>query len=132
MLSILKIIFFATALCLLTQKLNAQQKGFGPHGGRLKTVGNYQIELFGCDDYIEVYLFDADTNADDNNDINGNVEFYYNQQSTLISMLARYGMDGFTSKIPINTFLYCKPALDIGGHIIVTERFENECLNRKN
>jgi len=51
---------------------------FGSDGGRLKKVGNYQIELFGCDDYIEVYLFDGDTNAVQNKDINGNVEFYYN------------------------------------------------------
>jgi len=132
MLSFPKTIFFTVALFFLTQELNAQQKSFGPHGGRLKTAGTYQIELFGCNDYIEIYLFDGDANAINNGNINGTVAFYYNQQSTLICMLVRYGMDGFTAKIPINTFLYCKPSLDIGGRFIITERFENECLNIKN
>ena len=125
-------IFFTVALFFSVQELNAQKKGFGPHGGRLKTVGDYQIELFGCNDYIEIYLFDSDTNAISNGNINGTVAFYYNQQSTLVGALMRYGMDGFTTKIPITTFLYCKPNLDIEGRFIVTERFENECLNSKN
>jgi hypothetical protein len=58
------------------QALQAQKNGLVPHGGRLKSVGNYKIELFGCDDYIEVYLFDRDTNSISNNDITGAVEFF--------------------------------------------------------
>jgi hypothetical protein len=127
-----KNITLTISFLFLTAALNAQQNGFGPHGGRLKTTGNYQIELLGCDNYMEVYLFDPDTNAINNNDINGNIEFFYNQQATLVGMLVRYGMDGFTAKIPINTFLYSRPTLDISGNIIITEKFENECLSLKN
>src|ERR1700758_483984 len=65
------------------QVVKAQQNGLGPHGGRLKTTGNYKIELFGCDDYIEVYLFDKDVNAISNNNITGAVEFFYSGQATL-------------------------------------------------
>jgi len=116
------------ALIFFIQVVNAQQSGFGSHGGRLKTVGKYKIELFGCNDHIEVYLFDSDTNAISNTDIVGNVEFYYDGSATLTSLLAHYGMDGFTAKIPVNTFIYCKPALDIDGKFIITEKFDNECL----
>jgi hypothetical protein len=123
--AIIKII---TVLTFCTQIVSAQQNGFGPHGGRLKTAGNYKIELFGCDDHIEAYLFDRDTNAISNNNVSGNVEFFYNGQATLSCPLVHYGMDGFTAKIPANTFLYSKPTFNIDVGVIVTEKFENECL----
>ena len=122
-----KFIVFTLVLLSFTSLLKAQQKGFGPHGGRLKTVGGYKIELLGCDNYLEVYLFDKDTNAIDSKNINGNVEFFYTAQATLSSPLVQYGMDGFTAKISVNTFLYSQPSLNING-VIVTEKFENECL----
>jgi len=115
-------------LIFFTQAFRAQQNGLGPHGGRLKSVGNYKLEVFGCDNYLEIYLYDRDTSAISNNDIVGNVEFYYNGSATLTSLLTKYGIDGFTAEIPVNTFIYSKPALDINGEIIVTEKFENECL----
>jgi len=117
-----------TLLTFCTQIASAQQSSLGPHSGRLKTVGNYKIELFGCDDHIEVYLFDRDTNAISNNNVTGLVEFFFNGQETLSYPLVHYGMDGFTAKIPANTFLYSKPILNITGGAIVTEKFENECL----
>ncbi len=125
--SISKVIFL---LIILTyaQSMVAQQKGFGPHGGRLKSAGNYKIELFGCDDHLEIYLFDRDTNAINNNGIIGTVEFYFNGSTTLISTIARYGVDGFTARIPSMNFMYSKPALDINGTFIVTQKFDNECL----
>lgn len=115
-------------LILVTGVLKAQQDGLGPHGGRLKTVGNYKIELFGCDDYLEVYLFDGALNAINNNNLSGTVEFFYTGKATLSSPLVHYGMDGFTAKIPANTFLYSKPSFNMNGMFIVTEKFENECL----
>jgi hypothetical protein len=124
----MKTIVFIVALLFSLQVANAQQNSFGPHGGRLKTIGKYKIELFGCNDHIEVYLFDSDTNAINNADIVGNVEFYYDGSATLTSLLAHYGMDGFTAKIPSNMFTYCKPVLDIDEKFIITEKFENECL----
>ena len=126
----MKTIVFIVALLFSLQVASAQQNGFGPHGGRLKTVGNYKLELFGCDDHIEVYLFDSDTNAINNKDISGTVEFFFNGSATLVSPLVKYGMDGFTAKIPGNTFIYSKPSFDINGTFIVTEKFDNECLKR--
>ena len=115
-------------LVCFTQSANAQQNGIGPHGGRLKSIDNCKIELFGCDDHIEVYLFDRDTNAISNNNVTGAVEFFYSGQATLSCPLTRYGMDGFTAKIPANTFLYSKPMFNLDGGAIVTTKFENECL----
>jgi hypothetical protein len=122
--TIIKII---TLLTFCAQIVSAQQNGFGPHGGRLKTAGTYKIELFGCNDHIEVYLFDRDTNAISNNNVSGSVEFFYSGQATLNCPLVHYGMDGFTAKIPANTFLYSKPTFNM-NNVIVTEKFENECL----
>jgi hypothetical protein len=115
-------------LIFFIQTANAQQNGVGPHGDRLKTVGNYKIELFGCDDHVEVYLFDRDTNAISNNNISGTVEFFYSGQATQSTSLTRYGMDGFAAKIPANTFLYSKPILIVDGGATVTGKFDNECL----
>lgn len=124
----MKTVTIIVAFLFSLQVVSAQQKGFGPHGGRLKTVGSYKLELFGCDDHIEVYLFDSDTNAINNKSISGTVEFFFNGSATLVSPLVKYGMDGFTAKIPGNTFIYSKPSFDVNGSFIVTQKFENECL----
>ena len=126
--TIAKNIVMSAGLLFFASALKAQQNGLGPHGGRLKTAGSYKIELLGCDNYLEIYLFDSDTNAINNNDIEGTVEFFYSAQATLVSPLVHYGMDGFTAKIPINTFLYSKPSLTVKGTFIVTEKFDNECI----
>ena len=127
MMKICKLLFLLLAICL-SQLVKAQQKGFGPHGGRLKNAGNYKIELFGCDDHLEIYLFDRDTNAINNNGITGTVEFYFSGSATLVSTLIHYGVDGFTAKIPAMTFIYSKPILNINRTFIVTEKFDNECI----
>jgi hypothetical protein len=113
---------------LFVQVAQAQKTGFGSHGGRLKTTGNYKVELFGCDDHVEIYLFDRDTNAINNNDITGSVEFFFNGSATLVSTMARYGVDGFTAKIPSINFMYSKPSFNVHATFIVTEKFDNECL----
>ena len=117
------------ALLLFALTTNAQQLGLGPHGGRLKIAGNYKIELLGCENYLEVYVFDIDTEAVNNANIKGNIEFFYRDQATLSYPLVKYGMDGFTAKIPITTFFQCRVSLDINSEFIVTEKFDNECLN---
>ncbi|HXD93354.1 MAG TPA: hypothetical protein VNX01_09080 [Bacteroidia bacterium] len=113
-------------LCLFNSTLNAQQDGYGPHKGRLKKSGNYQIELVGCINYLEVYLFDTDTQVIDNSSIIGNIVFIYDSKSSLSKPLVHYGLDGFTAQMPTNTFQYCKPSFNING-IIITAKFENEC-----
>ena len=113
-----------------TQGIYAQQKDIGVHGGRLKTAGNYKIELFGCENYIEVYVFDIDNEAINNANIKGNVEFFYQNQATLNYPLVKYGVDGFTAKIPATTFYQCRLSLDMNSEFIVTEKFDNECINR--
>ncbi|HEX7414186.1 MAG TPA: hypothetical protein VF411_09085, partial [Bacteroidia bacterium] len=123
-----KNIVLAVALIFFVGMLEAQENGIGPHGGRLKTASNYKIEVFGCNDYLEIYLFDGALNAINNNNLSGTVEFFYTAKATLSSPLVHYGMDGFTAKIPANTFLYCKPSFNMNGMFIVTEKFENECL----
>ena len=122
-----KTISLLVALVFIINVIKAQEKDLGPHGGRLKKVDGYKIECLGCDNYIEIYLFDSDTNAISNKEISGNVEFIYNEQAALISPLVHYGMDGFTAKIPVGTFLYYKPSLMFNGRLLVTGKFENEC-----
>src|ERR1700758_3099831 len=98
-----KQIITITFLFFLAQLLRAQQgNGLGPHGGMMKSIGDYKMEVLGCDDYLEVYLYDRDTNAVNNSKIVGNVEFYYNESAALVSSLVKYGIDGFTAKIPVN------------------------------
>jgi hypothetical protein len=122
----MKITLAVFILFFLNSVLNAQQDSYGPHEGRLKKSNNYQIELVGCNNYLEFYLFDADTRAIDNSAIIGNVIFIYDGKSSLNKPLVHYGIDGYTAEIPSNTFLYCKPSFNVNG-VIVTAKFENEC-----
>jgi hypothetical protein len=125
----LKIISLSVLLFFFIFPLHAQQAGLGPHGGRLKPAGNYKIELFGCENYLEVYVFDRDTEAVNNSNISGSVEFFYKEQAILSYPLVRYGMDGFTAKIPLTAFFQCRVSLNIDSEFIVTEIFDNECMN---
>ena len=122
----MKITITVFILLLFNSTLNAQQDDYGPHKGRLKKSGNYRIELIGCNNYLEFYLFDVDTQAIDNSSIIGNVIFIYDAKSSLNKPLMHYGIDGFTVQIPTNTFLYCKPSFNVNG-VIVTAKFENDC-----
>ncbi len=125
-----KIIGLLSFLLFFAQGIYAQQKDIGPHGGRLKTTGNYRVELFGCENYLEVYVLDIDNDAINNANIKGSVEFFYPNQTTLSYPLVQYGMDGFTAKIPVTTFYQCRVSLNINSEFIITEKFDNECLNR--
>lgn len=123
--------YIRTIFCVIivaSYTVKAQSNGIGPHGGRLKTANNCKIEVAGCDNYLEIYLYDRDTNAINNTNITGNVIFYYNNTAELNVPMVKYGLEGFTAKIPINTFSYSKVIFDINSEFIINQKFENECL----
>jgi hypothetical protein len=98
----------------------------GPHQGRLFKSGAYRLEVLGCNDYLEIYLYDSDREAILNYGIHGNVEFYYKGETYLNAPVVCYGEDGFTAKIASPDFLYAKVSLVVYGNFVYV-KFENEC-----
>ncbi|HWY37211.1 MAG TPA: hypothetical protein VNY73_01535 [Bacteroidia bacterium] len=119
-----------TSICSILFTLSSysqQDSAIGPHQGHLVRAGEYHIELLGCNDYMEIYVFDKDMGPIHNYGMTGDVKFYYTGETYLSSPLSYYGNDGFTAKIASTNFIYCRVSLDVFGKFI-NAKYENECI----
>lgn len=105
----------------------AQEFERGPHNGFVATAGEYKIEALGCDEYLEVYLFDRWMSPLLNYGVSGEVQYLKPDGSGTAEKLVLYGNDGFTAKFPEYYFSSFKIVIAIKG-VYVTARFKNECV----
>nr|AIA16713.1 hypothetical protein [uncultured bacterium] len=70
----------------------------GPHGGRIHSYMDYRIEMVGCNDYLEIYLYNKVMDPLNNYGVLGDVKFYYPNEVYSSSPLVPYGADGFTAQ----------------------------------
>lgn len=96
----------------------------GPHGGRLKSVQNYKIEMLGSYRRVITYLFDKDLKPISNKGINGNVLFFYADNASLNVKLKPYETNGFYAEISAIDYFYCIVNLNVYGNTI-SSKFDN-------
>ena len=108
-----------------TFMLQGQDTLRGPHGGAIKSSGNYRVELLECNEYFEAYLFTKDMDGMSNYGITGDIKYFYSNGTSKSSPLTFYGNDGFTAKVPDGGFIYCRVTMDILGTPI-SIKFENQ------
>ncbi len=116
-------------LVVLSSTMQAQEILKGPHGGAMQHVKDHYIEAMGCDEYLEIYLFNQEMMPMLNYGKTGNVRFYKDAKTYSGSPLAYYSNDGFTAKFPDYYFLYFDVTLEFPGKKLLG-RFKNECLLR--
>jgi hypothetical protein len=126
----MKSLLFSLLLALVSLPAFAQPDGtFGPHKGRVYSYTNYRIEAVGCNEFLEIYIYNKDMQPLNNFGATGDVKFYYQNQTYTSSPLTPFGSDGFTAKIPSTDFSYARLTLTIDGQPI-TAKFGNECVAR--
>lgn len=118
------LIFFSVLLMFIQTK--AQDTLTGPHGGRIKVASRYKIETLGCDNFLEVYLFNEESEPIFNHGINGKVSFFYDKKNQIYP-LQPYGIDGFTCKITSPDFSHYEVSLNLLDKIHISASF-NECV----
>lgn len=96
----------------------------GPHGGRLKTVQNYKIEMLGSYRRVITYLFDKDLKPISNKGISGNILFFYTGNASLNIKLKPYEHNGFFAEVSAIDYFYCIVNLNIYGNTI-SSTFDN-------
>lgn len=126
----MKALLFSLLLFLAALPAFAQpDTTIGPHNGRVYSYTNYRIEAVGCNEFLEIYIYNKFMEPLNNFGAGGDIKFYYQNQTFISSPLTPYGSDGFTAKIPSNDFSYARLTLTIDGQP-VTAKFGNECVAR--
>jgi hypothetical protein len=113
-------------LLFLSFGIKGQTLPRGPHEGRMQQSGDYVLEMLGCMDHLEVYLYDKNMKYISNVGLTGNVAFH-GSKTDLTSNLASYGRDGFSAKIPSDTYAYCVITVSVNDKQ-VSASFTSECL----
>ena len=96
----------------------------GPHGGRLKSVKNYKIEMLAAYNIVYTYLYDEKLKPISVNGITGNIMFYYACYSSINTKLKPYAVNGFFAEVSPIDYYYCVVNFNVFGNLIST-RFEN-------
>jgi hypothetical protein len=96
----------------------------GPHGGRLKLVQNYNVEVLGSYRRVITYLFDKDLKPISNKGINGSILFFYADNASLNVKLKPYETNGFYAEVSAVDYFYCVVNLTIYGKTI-SSKFDN-------
>ncbi|MGZ3862184.1 MAG: hypothetical protein ACXVPN_11720 [Bacteroidia bacterium] len=126
----LKKIIFSFLLCSAFIYANAQQDSlYGPHGGRIKQSQGYYLETLGCDNFMELYLYNQEMQPVFNSGISGTVKFYYDKKAPVYA-LQKYGIDGFTCKIESPDFFNYEVTMNLLDRLIITATY-NECVRPK-
>ncbi len=122
----MKTLIITLSFLLINIQTKAQEVLTGPHGGRIKITQGYRIESVGCDNYLEIYLFNEASEPIFNNGISGEVKLFY-EGKILSAPLVKYGIDGFTGKIISPDFSHYEITMNLLDKIIISASF-NECV----
>jgi hypothetical protein len=120
-------------LCMLIlftgSSLRAQELPRGPNQGTLKKAGDYYIEMLGCMDHMEIYVYDRDQQSMSNVDLSGDVKFMTGKKEITV-LLTPYGREGFTAKLPPGVFDYSIIGIRAKNKRVEAQ-FGNECVKGK-
>ena len=116
------------AFIILVSNINAQdtiKNVGGPHGGILKSVESYKIEMLITYNRIYAYLYNKNVEPIRNKNITGEVVFVYEDNASLNIKLNPYENDGFIADVANPNYSYCTINFNIYGKMITT-KFENQ------
>lgn len=119
------IIVFLILLALFLISINFFQSPFGPHGGRVKTAGEYNIEMKNVYPNIYTFLLDKDYKPIKNKEILCEIHFILPDNTKINSQLKPFEEDGFIMELGELNFSTCRVFFNVHGKS-VSAGFENE------
>ena len=96
----------------------------GPHGGLLKNVEEYKIEVINTYGCITAYLFDGTLKVIPNKYISGSIMFFFSNGVSLNKYLIPSGSDGFMTDVSNTDYYYYSISFTVNKKII-RARFDN-------
>lgn len=120
--------FFLIAMLLsVSGSLCAQKSTCDPNACTTVSSGKYNIELAGCDNYLDIYVLDTLGEPIKNTPIKGRVEFFYlDETSLMVPFKQFFRTNSLRAKVPCPGFYNCRVTLLIGTDICEVY-FDNEC-----
>lgn len=119
------VIFFLSFIAILYSYSRIIYDDIGPHGGIVKSVGNYNIEMKVSKPDFQAYLLDSRLNPISNKGMSCEIRFYLYDSSTLDIDLKPFGEDGFVMESGINGYHYYNVIFSFFGKQI-RAKFEDE------
>lgn len=120
-------IFLIACLVFTSISLEAQNSKCDPNTCTTKNSGKYNIELAGCNNYLDIYVLDTLGHAIKNELIKGEVEFFYLDETSLIMPFNQFfKTNSLRAKVPCPGFYNCRVNLFIGKDNCKVY-FNNEC-----
>lgn len=117
-------LLFLTAV-LISFNFLESSSATGPHGGNVKSAGEYYIEMKHSSFDFYAYLLDKKMKPISNKGISCEAKFVFSD-STLINVpLKPLGEDGFSTKSGAIAFSSCRIFFNVFG-VYVSAEFENE------
>jgi hypothetical protein len=111
-------------LCILNS--NAQERSIEPTCA-IKKAGHYLVELAGCTNYIDIYLYDLKEKPVRGLELKGKAEFFYLDETCASSDFIQYERsNALRAEIPGPGFYNFKVSLIIRSDTISTY-FDNTC-----
>ena len=86
----------------------------GPHSGKAKQAGNYNIETLDSPGNIYAFLLNYDLKPMSNKNITGQITLYFENDESIDYPLKPHGTDGFFAECP-NGFYSCKVTFNIAN-----------------
>jgi len=121
MLFLMPILLFAMVIFIGSEFF---QPTLGPHGGTMKQVENYNIEMKNTYGNFYTYLLDNKQNPIGNKGISCGVKFFYADNTNVEVLLKPLGEDCFFTETT-TPFQTCRITFNVFGKK-VSARFENE------
>lgn len=99
----------------------------GPHKGKMHGVDNFKVEVLGCNDYLEVFIYDSNMVPIPNSSVVAEVKFFYPDEMYVTVPMNYFNQDGYAAKIPSIDFFYGRLTFDLRGKLL-SFKFDNSCL----
>lgn len=89
------LMFFLSLFLILYAYNRNAYNDIGPHGGRVKSVDNYNVEMKVTNHNFQAFLLDHQLNPISNEGVTCEMRFFLSEGSTLDVDLKAFGDDGF-------------------------------------
>jgi len=102
-------------------------KDIGPHGGRVKSAGSYNIEMKVASHNFQAFLLDNQLNPISNKGMTCEIRFFLCDSSTIDIDLKPFGDDAFMVESSLKGYYYYNVVFHVFGKQIKA-KFEDENL----
>ena len=127
-LKIYKVVPFLFLLCILLFSFRLKVSSDGPHGGTIKSAGNYYIEIKNYKSRLYAFLLDKNVCSMNNLGVSCNAKFLLKDSSSVSFHLKPFWEDAFFARTGTLNFYTVKITFHVSSGETVSAEFRNESI----